>query len=164
MQVIKRDGSTQDFTFEKVRKVVQKAYRSVNQEVPDKFISQLEELSDKTVAKKPSMSVEEIQDMIQNELIKRNQYDIVESFIIYRNKRAEIRERNSELIKEITKKLAGSNVEHQNANVDESSFGGRIGEAARIVTKNDALKYKMSKMARKNHENNEIYIHKQIVA
>lgn len=159
MNVIKRDGSIQEFSFDKVRAVVQKAYVSNNQEVPDKFMTQLEETFNKIVPKKDSMNVEEIQDIIQNELIRRNQYDIVESFIIYRNKRAEIREQNSELIKNITKKLAGSNVENQNANVDEASFGGRIGEAARVVTKNDALKYRMSKKSRKNHENNEIYIH-----
>lgn len=159
MKVIKRDGSIQEFTFDKVRAVVQKAYGGCDREVPEKFVSQLEEIFNKLIQKNESMDVEEIQDVIQNELIKRNQYDIVESFIIYRNKRAEIREKNSELIKDITKKLSGSNIENQNANVDESSFGGRIGEAARIVTKNDALKYKMSKMSRKNHENNEIYIH-----
>ena len=164
MKVIKRDGSIQEFTFDKVRAVVQKAYGGCDREVPEKFVSQLEEIFNKLIQKNESMDVEDIQDVIQNELIKRNQYDIVESFIIYRNKRAEIREKNSELIKDITKKLSGSNIENQNANVDESSFGGRIGEAARIVTKNDALKYKMSKMSRRNHENNEIYIHKQIVA
>ena len=159
MNVIKRDGSIQEFSFEKVRAVVQKAYNSNNQEVPNEFITHLGETFSKIIPEKDSMHVEEIQDIIQNELIRRNQYDIVESFIIYRNKRAEIREQNSELIKNITKKLAGSNIENQNANVDEASFGGRIGEAARVVTKNDALKYRMSKKSRKNHENNEIYIH-----
>ena len=159
MNVIKRDGSIQEFSFEKVRAVVQKAYNSNNQEVPNEFITHLGETFSKIIPEKDSMHVEEIQDIIQNELIRRNQYDIVESFIIYRNKRAEIREQNSDLIKNITKKLAGSNIENQNANVDEASFGGRIGEAARVVTKNDALKYRMSKKSRKNHENNEIYIH-----
>ena len=43
------------------------------------------------------------------------------------------------------------------------SFGGRIGEAARVVTKDAALKM-MSKKSRRNHENNEIYVHKKIVA
>ena len=109
--------------------------------------------------KKDEIDVEEIQDIIQNELIKRNKYDVVESFIIYRTKRAEIREQKSDLIRDIQRKLQGTNIENQNANVDEASFGGRMGEAAGIVAKNDALKYKMSKKSRKNHENNEIYIH-----
>ena len=63
------------------------------------------------------------------------------------------------MIKQIQAKLNGTNIENQNANLDEMSFGGRIGEAARIVTKNAALKNVMSKMARKNHENNIIYVH-----
>ena len=38
------------------------------------------------------------------------------------------------------------------------SFGGRIGEAGRVVCKNEALKM-MSKKSRKNHEDNIIYVH-----
>lgn len=159
MKVIKRDGSKQEFDFGKVKYVLEKAFKSVNQEVPEKFIEQLNDTFDKLISKKIEIDVEEIQDTIQNELIKRNKYDVVESFIIYRNKRAEIREQKSDLIKDIQKKLQGTNIENQNANVDEASFGGRMGEAASIVAKNDALKYKMSKKSRKNHENNEIYIH-----
>ena len=157
MKVIKRDGSKQDFSPDKIKAVITKAFNSVQQEVPDKFLEQLMGSFDKI--KKDEMEVEDIQDIIQNELIKRNKYEVVESFILYRNKRAEIREQKSDLIKNIKNKLQGSNIENQNANVDEESFGGRIGEAARIVSKNDALKYRMSKKSRKNHENNEIYIH-----
>jgi ribonucleoside-triphosphate reductase len=50
-------------------------------------------------------------------------------------------------------------VQNQNANVDEASFGGRIGEASSVVTRRYALDYLISKKARANHENNEIYIH-----
>lgn len=159
MKIIKRDGRTQDYSWDKVKTVVCKAFGSVGQEVPDKFLEQLKQSVENTIKNKESFAVEDMQDIIQKELIKRNKYDVVESFILYRNKRNEIREQKSDLIKSVTKKLNGTNIENQNANVDEASFGGRIGEATRIVTKNDALKYRMSKKSRKNHENNEIYIH-----
>lgn len=159
MRIIKRDGRTQEYSWEKVENVVCKAFGSVGQEVPDKFLEQLKQSVESAIKNKDSFTVEEMQDLIQKELIKRNKYDVVESFILYRNKRTEIREQNSDLVKNITKKLNGTNIENQNANVDEMSFGGRIGEATRVVTKNDALKYRMSKKSRKNHENNEIYIH-----
>lgn len=159
MKIIKRDGRTQEYSWEKVENVVCKAFGSVGQEVPDKFLEQLKQSVESAIKNKDSFTVEEMQDIIQKELIKRNKYDVVESFILYRNKRTEIREQNSDLVKNITKKLNGTNIENQNANVDEMSFGGRIGEATRVVTKNDALKYRMSKKSRKNHENNEIYIH-----
>ena len=97
-------------------------------------------------------------------LIKKNKIKAAEAFILYRKKREEIRDEKSWLTKEITKKLNAKDVENQNANLDEASFGGRIGEASRVVTKNMALKH-MSKQFRDNHNNNEDYIHKkQIVA
>ena len=159
MDVIKRDGRKQEFDFTKVEEVIHNTYKALNKEIPSKFIDSLREAFNKKLKGKTIVDVEDIQDIIQNELINKKQYDIVEEFIIYRNKRAEVRERKSDLIKAINKKLNGTNIENQNANVDEASFGGRIGEASRIVAKNDALKYRMSKKSRKNHENNEIYIH-----
>lgn len=159
MKVNKRDQSIQGYDFEKIHKVVTKAFKSVSQEVPEKFLEQLESSVLGLFKKKEVVDVEEIQDCIQKELIKRNKYEVVESFILYRNKRTEARELNSKIIQDVQKKLDGRNIENQNANVDEASFGGRIGEASRVVCKNDALKYRMSKKARKAHENNEIYIH-----
>lgn len=157
MIVVKRDESQQSYCFDKVKNAVKKAFNSVEQEVPNKFFEQLEESINQF--NKEKITVEELQDIIQKELIKRNKYDVVESFILYRKKRAEIREQKSDLILEVQKKLKASDVQNQNANVDEHSFGGRIGEAARVVCKNDALKNVMSKKSRRNHESNEIYIH-----
>ena len=56
-------------------------------------------------------------------------------------------------------KLTASNIQNQNANVDEASFGGRKGEAAAIQMKNIALYDMMSDLARTRHLNNEIYTH-----
>ena len=159
MKVIKRDERTQLYNWNKVEAAVGAAFESVGQQMDDKFKDQLKKAVESAFKNVDAVSVEDIQDIIQKELIKRNKYDVVESFIIYRNKRTEVREQKSDLIKNITKKLNGTNIENQNANVDEASFGGRIGEATRVVTKNDALKYRMSKKSRRNHENNEIYIH-----
>ena len=85
--------------------------------------------------------------------------DVAKAYITYREYRNQVREHNSNFMKEITKKLNATDVQNQNANLDESSFGGRMGEANRALTKDYALKYCMSKMARENHLNNYIYIH-----
>lgn len=55
--------------------------------------------------------------------------------------------------------MTAANVQNQNANIDEFSFGGRVGEAASYVMKNYALEHLISKKAVKSHVNNEIYIH-----
>jgi ribonucleoside-triphosphate reductase len=158
MQVIKRDDTVQEFSFDKVERVLKRAFKSVNQEVPEKFIEQLKDVLDKFALKNDSIKVEEIQDIIQKELIKRNKFEVVESFINYRRKHAEIRENKSELVKQIRSKLNASDVQNQNANLDEASFGGRVGEAASVACKHEALKM-MNPKSRKNHEENIVYVH-----
>jgi len=167
MNVEKRDGTIQPFRFEKIERAVKLVFESkpVNEPVPDKFIEQLKSyfdaLVEKSDAKNPkyAMPIEDIQNIIRDFLIKKNKIKAAQSFILYRAKREEIRDKKSWLNKEITRKLKGNDVENQNANLDEASFGGRMGEANRVVTKNYALKYVVSKMARDNHNNNMIYIH-----
>lgn len=160
MKVIKRDGTPQEYDFMKIANAVTKAFKSVDQEVPDKFLEQVKESVEKLVISNNGNGtpIEDIQDTIQKELIKRNKYEVVEAFINYRRKREEIREQNSDLMKQINEKLSAKNVQNQNANLDEASFGGRLGETSSAVARNVAFKH-MSKMGRKNHEENMIYIH-----
>lgn len=158
MKVIKRDETVQPFSFKKVEAVLNKAFDSVEEYLPESLQDYFKEVFEKVQQKKNEISVEEIQDIIQKELIRKNKFNVVESFINYRRKHAELRENKSDLIKQIRAKLNATNIENQNANVDEASFGGRVGEAADVVCKHEALKM-MSKMGRKNHENNMIYIH-----
>ena len=69
------------------------------------------------------------------------------------------REQYRKLMDTISEKLNAENVQNQNANVDEYSFGGRTGEMNEAVCKQYALDFIVSPMARENHLNNEIYIH-----
>ena len=85
--------------------------------------------------------------------------DIAKNYILYREERTKIRNKNSQLMKNIKEKIEASDVQNQNANVDEYSFGGRMGEARNELMKDYALNYIVSPMARENHLNNEIYIH-----
>lgn len=160
MKVIKRDGTPQEYSFMKIADAVDKAFAQVGQDVPEKFLEQLKDSVEKLIIKNNGAGtpIEEIQDCIQKELIKRNKYEVVEAFINYRRKRQEYREQNSDLIKEVQNKLFGRNIQNQNANVDEKSFGGRVGEMASVVCKDQALKM-ISKTSRKNHEANMVYIH-----
>lgn len=164
MYVEKRDGMIQPFDFKKIERVVERVFSNklVNEEVPEKFVEQLKSVFDNIINKYSDdhvMDIEDIQDTIRDFFIKKNKYKAVDAFIKVCAQRAEMREKKSWLIREITKKIRGCNVENQNANVDEASFGGRMGEAGRVVTKDYALKYCMSKKSRKNHEENINYIH-----
>jgi ribonucleoside-triphosphate reductase len=162
MNVIKRDKTVEIFRIEKIFNAVERAFDSCKEVFPDELKEQLISLYDDT--EDITVSVEEIQDEVENTLL--CEYpEVAKSYIIYRYNHKVIRENRDKLIKGLTKKLMAQDIENQNANVDEHSLGGRMGEASRIVTKDYALNYCMSRKSRKNHLNNEIYIHKlKIVA
>ena len=167
MKVEKRDGTIQPFKFEKIERAVSRVFNNkpLRMPVPEGFMLQLEEHFTQIIAKHDkkdpdyAMPIEEIQDTIRDFLNKKKEFAAAESFIKYRADRERIREQKSWMMKEITRKLKGNDVENQNANLDEASFGGRMGEANSVVMKDYALKYLMSKMARDNHNNNQIYTH-----
>ena len=85
--------------------------------------------------------------------------DVARAYIRYRYKKEVAREIKSDFFDAIGEKLEARNVQNQNANVDEHSFGGRVGEASSLMTKEYALDNIVSPMARKNHEENMVYIH-----
>lgn len=157
--VLKRDGQTEPFRAEKIENAVLKAFVEVDGEESKNARNKAKEIASYISSIDKDMSVEEIQDIVEAKLMASNRKDVAKAYIIYRNDRTRVREKNSTLMKNISKKLKASDVENQNANVDEKSFGGRIGAASSEVMKQYALDECMSKMARENHLNNEIYIH-----
>lgn len=158
--VIKRDGREEPYDQDKVANAVTRAFVEVDGKIEDEsqyIISKI--VAEISNIKKQKMSVEEIQDIVETKLMNSCRKDVAKTYILYRNERTKIRDKNSKLIKTVAEKLTASNVQNQNANVDEHSFGGRVGEASDAVMKQYALDYCMSEMAKKNHLNNEIYIH-----
>lgn len=157
MKVLKRDGTIDIFQIGKIEKALENAFKSCGYETYDneviKCVKQNYDTNLDIV-----VGVEDIQDTVENCLMA-SYPDVAKHYIIYRYEHKLIRESRDSLTKAISRKLMADNIENQNANVDEFSFGGRMGEAGRVVTKDYALKYCMSRKSRKNHLNNEIYIH-----
>ena len=156
MNVIKRNKNTQPFDIEKVRAAIGKAFAAVGVNMPDDITSCIE--SQYNIDSPGTVDVEDIQDSIERCLMD-SFPEVAKAFIIYRAEHKTMRDNDGKLMKGIVKKLMATNVENQNANVDEHSFGGRIGEAARLATKEAALKYLVTNKTRRNHERNEIYLH-----
>ena len=104
------------------------------------------------------ISVEEIQDKVEEFLMK---YDpkTARKYVRYRYKKEVIREQRDDFYLRLKDKIEATNVQNQNANVDEYSFGGRKGETDSAIMKEYALNYCVSDMARENHEGNMVYIH-----
>lgn len=160
MKVIKRDGRTVEFNKEKIKNAILKAYEDVDKNIENSNAkTKASEIANYIFNINKDMSVEEIQDIVEEKLMASNRKDVARSYILYRNNRTKIRENKTQLMKEISEKLMAANVQNQNANVDEKSFGGRVGEASDAVLKKYALENCMSEMSKNNHINNEIYVH-----
>lgn len=97
--------------------------------------------------------------MVEDFLMQSERKDVAKTYIRYRYKREVARSGRDDFIKAFSEKINGTAIENQNANVDEMSFGGRVGAGSDLQMKRYALDYCVSDMARHNHENNEIYIH-----
>ena len=160
LEVIKRTGKVVPFDRERIIRAIEKAYKEVypvdTPPTPGDLIADaVEEVANQY---DNILTVEEIQDLVEDQL---TDYDrlVAKAYIKYRYKRGVMRACSTEFIRSISEKLRATNVQNQNANVDEHSFGGRVGEASDEMMKQYALDYCMSDMARNNHLNNEIYIH-----
>ena len=158
--IVKRDGREVPFEKEKVREAIRKAFFAVDGEISpyaeekaftiSNYIAGLED---------ETLSVEQVQDLVENGLMATRRKDVAKAYIRYRDERSRVRNRDNRVRQLAKEKLLGLSDDKQNANVDENSFGGRIGEATRVLTKSIALEDIMSEMSRNNHESNEIYIH-----
>lgn len=159
MKVRKRDGKLVKFDQNKIINAISSANNSVTKKDRATIAQKKDIVKYIKSLKCEELSVEEIQDIIENKLMEFGKYELAKKYILYREERTNTRNRNSQLMKDIAKKIDASDVQNQNANVDEHSFGGRAGEARDELLKDYALNYIVSDMSKNNHLNNEIYIH-----
>ena len=162
MKVIKRDGQIVPFEEKKIVDAILQAFYAVDEDITAYAVQKAENIAayvagyyeDESLA-----SVEEIQDLVENGLMATKRKDVARAYIKYRADRTRARERNSATRKIVKEKMSAKNVQNQNANVDELSFGGRMGESNSAVMRQLALDEYLSDMARDNHLNNIVYIH-----
>lgn len=163
MYIIKRDGRKEDFNKQKIINAIKKAFIAVDGTLTKAGVKKArrigQEIEKVCYRSEHILSVEEVQDMVETLLMTTDRKDVAKAYVLYRNMRSRERTRNTQLMSSIAEKLSAKNVQNQNANVDEHSFGGRMGEARNELMKTYALDYMLSDMAKNNHLNNEIYIH-----
>ena len=161
MNIIKRTGEKVPFDSFKIINAINKAFLDVDGELYESDTAQdiATEIEKKVENCSREVGVEQIQDWVEEFLMRSERKDVAKAYIRFRYKKEVARDVKDDFIKGIEEKLTAKNVQNQNANVDEYSFGGRMGEAASYMTKDYALRYLVSDKARKNHLDNRIYIH-----
>lgn len=90
MKIIKRDGSKVDFELKKIKRAIFKAFKSVDSTITDEKLEYIAQKIVRTIEEKfpadHTVTVEEVQDLVELNLIDENYYREVKSFILYRAK------------------------------------------------------------------------------
>lgn len=160
MNIVKRSGKKETLTKKKISDSICHANTAVPE--ADRLTQkQIKRISDSVVEECESfdlpdgeMHIDALEDIIEQRIMAAGAYEVAKRYITYRYEKERVR-----MNKALSEKLTASNVQNQNANIDEFSFGGRTGEAASYIMKDYALQHLISDKAKHNHNNNEIYIH-----
>ena len=98
MKIIKRSGAEEDFNPKKIEIAVKKANESV---VPSARMSDIqikriaEDVESAALNVNRSLSVEEIQDMVEDQIMNQRAFDVARRYITYRYQRALVRKANT---------------------------------------------------------------------
>lgn len=162
MKVIKRNSNVEDFNVFKIKNAITQAMQSVNkynentiEKITNDVIQEFEH--------EEIISIEEIQDVIENSLIKENLPEVAKEFILYRDRRRRVREQQARLYEESQKQmeaiLNAKGIENTNANVDEGSFSGKNSKITSHFLKEYALTHLIDKEVAQAHRDGLLYIH-----
>ena len=157
MYVFKRDGTRVLFDPNKIVRAINKAMISVDGALYESDTA--EEIANLIASRNRDMTVEQIQDLVEQYLMKSERPDVAKAYILYREERSKARIRNSKLLTAVMKRTDATAVENSNANVDEKSFSGREKEASADVQKLIALDYTLSPEISMAHKTMLLYQH-----
>lgn len=150
MKVIKRDGSIVDFDRSKIAIAIQKANQAVEEqqratdEEIEKIVVSVEQKN------RPRLLVEDIQDMVEQGLMKLGRLELAKTYIIYRYTRALVRKQNTtdesilSLLRNENKELAEEN-SNKNTVIASTQRDYIAGEVSRDLTRRILLPEKISK-------------------
>lgn len=159
VKIIKRDGKTEDFSADKIKKAITKAFSAggiLNEErVIDAITNRVVSTIDKDL-----ISVEEIQDIVERELMISNPY-IAKKYIIYREWRTVERDKRTSMKHTMDGivKIEKNDVNLSNANMSAHTPAGQMMTFASEVTKDYACKYLVGVKYARAHKNGDIHIH-----
>lgn len=166
MKVIKRDNSIEIFDLAKIEKAISQAMTSVDNHstiLLSKVVDEVFSIIKDKYTEDDAIHIEVIQDTIENILIKNNLNDIAKEYILYRDKRRQVREKQANMYIESQKIIDNimnmKNIENANANVDEGSFSGKNAKVQGHFLKEWALNNLIDKDVAKAHKEGLLYIH-----
>lgn len=157
--IIKRDGKREDFSISKIKNAVTKAFDATGINNEQQLIA---DITMNVIGQfaTPTITVEEIQDLVEKELMKVRP-EVAKKYIIYREWRNTEREKKTQ-IKHIMDGIVAidkNDVNLSNANMSSHTPAGQMMTFASEVTKDYTYKYLLPKKFAEAHQLGDIHIH-----
>ena len=164
-QVIKRDGKIVDFNIKKISDAITKAFEAINKEYNPDIIDLLALKVTSDYSKKINdgkVTVEDIQDSVEQVLIDTGYADVAKCYILYRKQREKIRNMKSTILD--YKEIVDSYVHNTDWRVKENStvtysVGGLILSNSGAITANYWLSEIYDEEIARAHRNADIHLH-----
>ena len=155
--VKKRDGRTVGFNEQKICAAIRKAMLTTEEGEDNVLIQQI---ADRISMKgKSQMSVEEIQDMVEDELMKSARKDVARAYIKYRNQRSVARKaKTRDIFLEIIN-IKNNDVTRENANMNADTPAGMMMKFSSETTKPFVDDFLLSESAKEAVRGNYLHIH-----
>lgn len=152
MQVVKRDGSIEEFNVDKIISAVEKAFKSCNKKMPQYLYDMLGALF--STLEGDTIGIEEIQNKVEDVLMNDKHFDVAKSYIIYREQHKQarfIRERIDYMneYSQSNENAATSSETDANANVtmkNVANLEGEVYKTTNRVIQRQRMKDKLNEM------------------
>ena len=155
--VVKRDGRIVAFNREKVCNAILKAMQHTLNGADEALVEQISTRI--SALKNAQMSVEEIQNKVENELMKSRRKDVAKAYIAYRNSRNIARKaKTRDVFLEIIN-VKSNDVTRENANMNADTPAGMMMKFSSETTKPFVDDYLLSEEVRDAVAHNYIHIH-----
>lgn len=166
LKIIKRNGKVVDFDKNKITEAILKANKDVQgrQKASVKLAKEIAKNIEMN-SEKQKMAVEEIQDMVEKELMAAEKFDLAKTYILYREKRAIIRQSNT-TDKTIMELIDGDNEywNTENSNKNAKVVTTQRDYLAGITSTDITRRFLLPEEITKAHDEGIIHFHKLIVA
>lgn len=162
-KIVKRDGRVVSFDQTKILNALQKAVERSEEEIPvGQVTDEVVTVLNQKFRKEPP-TVEQIQDIVEETLIRNNYPKTAKEYITYRQQRTEVREAKSRLMStlhSITFQDAKDNdVKRENANIDGDTAMGTMLKYGSESAKDFYLTHLLPKDMAQAHISGDIHIH-----
>lgn len=155
--IVKRDGRIVGFNDQKIMAAIRKAMLHTEKGEDERLIQQITDHI--SVHGKPQMSVEDIQDAVEMELMKSARKDVAQKYIAYRNQRSIARKAKTRDVFLDIVNIKNNDVTRENANMNADTPAGMMMKFASETTKPFVDDYLLSEQSREAVAHNLLHIH-----